>query len=69
MTDLRTRCMQFLYTWVTKGHASNMRKGMVEELEAFVNDELSARELQRSAAKMQAEAEKTQDQESGTESA
>lgn len=58
MTDLRTRCMQFLYKWVSEGKLSNMRKGQVEELEAFVSNELSSRELARSAAMMQAQQEK-----------
>lgn len=53
--DLRTKCMQFLYKWVTEGKLSNMRKGQVEELEAFINNELSNKELQRSAALMQAQ--------------
>lgn len=55
--DLKTRCMQFLYGWITKGHLSNLRKGTVEELEAFISEELSKRELARSAALMQAQQE------------
>lgn len=53
--DQKTRCMQFLYKWVTKGHLSNLRKGMVEELEAFLADELSQAELRRSANLMDAQ--------------
>jgi len=57
--DQKTRCMSFLYKWVTKGHLSNLRKGMVEELEAFVAEEISTREIHRMAVQMQAQQEKT----------
>ena len=53
--DQKTRCMQFLYKWVTKGHLSNLRKGMVEELEAFVADEQSRAQALQSAARMEAQ--------------
>lgn len=54
--DQRTRCMQFLYAWVSKGHTSNLRKGMVEELQAFVNNEIANDQAQQTAARIQATA-------------
>ncbi len=54
MSDLKTRSMQFLYRWVTKGHLSNLRKGMVEELEAFVAEEQSLAQAQATAARIEA---------------
>lgn len=47
--------MQFLYGWVTKGHTSNLRKGMVEELQAFVNAEIANEQAQRMAARAEAQ--------------
>lgn len=60
--DQRTRCMQFLYKWVTKGHLSNLRKGMVEELEAFVADEQARAQAQATAARVEAQAQADADQ-------
>lgn len=56
--DQKTRCMQFLYKWVTKGHLGNIRKNMVEELEAFVADEQARAQALVSAARMEAEVNK-----------
>lgn len=56
--DQRTRCMQFLYNWVSKGHTSNLRKGMVEELQAFVNDEIAKDQANQTAARVQAQQER-----------
>lgn len=53
--DQKTRCMQFLYNWVTKGHLSNLRKGMVEDLQAFMNDEISRDQAQKTAARIEAQ--------------
>jgi hypothetical protein len=53
--DQRTRCMQFLYNWVSKGHTSNLRKGMVEELQAFVNAEIANDQAQKMAARAEAQ--------------
>lgn len=55
MNDQRTRCMQFLYAWVTKGHLSNMRKGQVEELQAFLNSEIAQDQAQKTAARIEAQ--------------
>lgn len=57
MSDQRTRCMQFLYSWVSKGHTSNLRRGMVEELQAFVNAEIAQEQAQKTAARVEAERE------------
>ena len=53
--DQKTRCMQFLYQWVSKGHMAHIRKNMVEELQAFVNEEISNDQAQRTAARIKAE--------------
>lgn len=53
--DLRARCMQFLYTWVTQGKLSNIRKNQVEELELLILQILAEKEAQRSAEAMQAQ--------------
>lgn len=58
MSDQHTRCMQFLYSWISKGHTSNLRKGMVEELQAFVNNEIANDQAQRTADRVKAEQER-----------
>lgn len=53
--NLRDDCMKFLYSWVTQGKLSNIRKGQVEELEAFILSKLSEAEIKRAAAAMDAQ--------------
>lgn len=34
--SLKSKCLDFLYAQVTKGNMPQIRKGMVEDLEAFI---------------------------------
>lgn len=55
--DLKTKVMQFLYKWTTEGKIPHIRKGMVEELEAFITDEQAKLEAERAAESMMAQQE------------
>lgn len=59
--DLRTKCMQFLYKWVTDGKIPQIRKGQVEELQSLILNELAAAEIAKSTAKMMAAEKETKD--------
>jgi hypothetical protein len=61
-TNLKARCLEFLYGQLSKGNLSQIRKGMAEELEAFVEeiraDDQAKRISERVQGQQQAQASK-----------
>lgn len=41
MNEIKTKALAFLYKWVSEGKIPHIRKGMTEELEGLINQELS----------------------------
>ncbi len=50
--DLRQKILKLLYKQVSENKIPQIRKGMVEDFEQLVLDELAEAESQRSAARM-----------------
>ena len=59
MQDLNTRVLKFLQKWMNDNKVPQIRKGMPEELEAFVESEISLRQAQAIAEGMRSRAEAT----------
>lgn len=57
MNELRIKILSFLYKQVEQGKIPHIRKGMPEDLEAFVLSVMSEVEALKSAAKMKAASE------------
>jgi hypothetical protein len=56
-SQLKARCLEFLYTQVSKGNIPNgIRKGMVEELVGFIEGLRAEEQAQQMAKRMQLEA-------------
>lgn len=45
--NLRTKSLNFLLEWINKNNIPHIRKGMVEDLEKFVTDQLADAESNR----------------------
>lgn len=50
--DLRTKSLQFLLEWINKNHIPSIRKGMVEDLEKFVTENVAKAEMQGAVSRM-----------------
>lgn len=56
MKDIKTRCLEFLHAQVEKGAIPNIRKGMVTDLESFIEGLRAEEQAQQMAKRMEAEA-------------
>ena len=54
MSTLKSISLEFLYRWVSEGKIPHIRKGMTEELEALINQELSKAQISQVVESMQA---------------
>ncbi len=50
--DLKTKSLQFLLEWINKNHIPSIRKGMVEDLERFVTENVAKAEVQGAVDRM-----------------
>lgn len=50
--SLNEKSLKFLHQWVNKNFLPSIRKGMVEELEQFVVDQVSNSEIQQAVNRM-----------------
>lgn len=50
----KTKVLSFLYKWVNDGKIAHIRKGMVEELEQFLTQQLSQAQIDQITQSMQA---------------
>lgn len=57
---LKAKCLQFLYGQVSKGNMPQIRKGMVEDLEAFIEGMRVEEQAEQMAKRMQLDAEKSE---------
>ena len=57
-TDTKSKCLEFLYAQVSKGNMPQIRKGMVEDLEAFIEEMRADEQAEQMAKRMQLDAEK-----------
>lgn len=55
-TGIKNRCLEFLYAQVSKGNMPQIRKGMVEDLEAFIEGIRAEDQSKRITDRMQLEA-------------
>jgi hypothetical protein len=55
-TDIKSKCLEFLYAQVSKGNMPQIRKGMVEDLELFVENIRANDQSKRIVDRMQLEA-------------
>lgn len=51
--DIKSKCLEFLYGQVSKGNMPQIRKGMVEDLEAFVEGLRAAEQAQQMAKRFE----------------
>lgn len=56
MNDLKARVLEFLYKWTTDGKLAHLRRGMVEEMEGFVLNEIDTVNMRQVADKMATQA-------------
>lgn len=57
-TDIKAKCLTFLYAQVSKGNIPQIKKGMVEDLEGFIEGIKAEEQAQAMAKRMQLDAEK-----------
>ena len=50
---LKERILLLLHKWLSENKIAHIRKGMVEDMEQFVNKELSDLEIKRAADRME----------------
>ncbi len=55
MDALRSKVRDFLHKWLNDNKIPHIRKGMVEEMEQFVNSELSDAQIRQITEKMAAQ--------------
>lgn len=55
-TDTKSKCLEFLYAQVSKGNMPQIRKGMVEDLEAFIEGMRAEEQARAMAKRMELEA-------------
>ena len=64
--DLKSKCLAFLYAQVSKGNVPQIKKGMVEALEAFIEGLKADEQAKQMAKRMQLE-QQEQAKEAGNE--
>lgn len=57
MDNTKTKALEFLYGWTNRNLIPQIKKGMVEELEAFILSVMADDASRRSAIRMQANSE------------
>jgi len=57
MQDVKPKALEFLYKWVSENKIPQIKKGMVEDLEALINSKLAEAEYNKTASRMQAASE------------
>lgn len=57
MNDTKVKALEFLYNWTNRNVISQVKKGMVEDLEAFVLGIIAEEASKRSAIRMKANSE------------
>jgi hypothetical protein len=57
MQDLKAKALEFLYRWVSENKIPQIKKGMVEDLEALIDNQLAEAEYSKTASRMQAASE------------
>jgi hypothetical protein len=57
MNNTKSKALEFLYQWTNRNVIAQVKKGMVEELEAFVLSVMAEDASQRSALRMKASSE------------
>lgn len=55
--SIKSKCLEFLYAQVSKGNMPQIRKGMVEDLEAFVEGLKAQAQAEQMAKRLQLTAE------------
>lgn len=55
--SIKSKCLDFLYAQVSKGNMPQIRKGMVEDLEAFVEGLKAQAQAEQMAKRLQLNAE------------
>lgn len=55
--SIKSKCLDFLYAQVSKGNMPQIRKGMVEDLEAFVEGLKAQTQAEQMAKRLQLNAE------------
>lgn len=55
--SIKSKCLEFLYSQVSKGNMPQIRKGMVEDLEAFVEGLKAQAQAEQMAKRLQLNAE------------
>ena len=55
-SDLKVKCLEHLYSQISEGNIPNIRKGMVEDLEAFIESIRAEEQARQMAKRMEAEA-------------
>ena len=55
--SIKSKCLEFLYNQVSKGNMPQIRKGMVEDLEAFVEGLKAQAQAEQMAKRLQLNAE------------
>lgn len=51
--SIKSKCLEFLYAQVSKGNMPQIRKGMVEDLEAFVEGLKAQAQAEQMAKRLQ----------------